>query len=241
MLYFHLTVYGEADILNHLSGIQLGNQYAFYLVGVCGNGFGWERPQSDGAKHSDLEAFFARHFHGFLADTRHGAESYNQVFGILAVNLFKAYLVLFDFFVFGLEADVVLLHLFRFQFQRSDDVGLAAVGSAGSGPRTLLDNFGIRAARLLCGKNYLLHHLSDYAVGKDDSRIAVLEGKLEAQAYEVCHFLYGSGGKCDKAIVTVAAAFHGLEIVGLAWLDGSSPGPPRITFTIRHGNSAPAM
>ena len=88
----------------------------------------------------------------------------------------------------------------------------------------MLDNFGIRAARLLCGKNYLLHHLSDYAVGKNDSRIAVLEGKLEAQAYEVRHFLYGSGGKGDKAIVAMAAAFHGLEIVGLAWLDGSQSG-----------------
>ena len=80
------------------------------------------------------------------------------------------------------------------------------------------------AARLLCGKNYLLHHLSDYAVGKDDSRIAVLEGKLEAQTYEVCHFLYGSGGEGDKAIVAMAAAFHGLEIDGLAWLDGSQSG-----------------
>lgn len=89
--------------------------------------------------------------------------------------------------------------------------------------RTLLDNFGIRAARLLCGKNYLLHHLSDYAVGKDDSRIAVLEGKLEAQAYEVRHFLYGSGGKGDKAIVAIRRLSRSGNS-SLAWLDGSQSG-----------------
>ena len=65
---------------------------------------------------------------------------------------------------------------------------------------------------------------SDDAVGQDDGRIAVFEGQFEGKANEVGHFLYRCRGQCDEAVVTVPAALHGLEIVGLAWLDGSQAG-----------------
>ena len=57
----------------------------------------------------------------------------------------------------------------------------------------------------------------------------------------VAHLLDGSRGKDDHFVIAVTAAFYCLEIVGLGGLDGSEPGPPRTTLTIRAGNSAPAM
>ena len=88
----------------------------------------------------------------------------------------------------------------------------------------MLNDFGIRTARLLGRQNHLFHHLSDDTVGKDDSRVAVFESEFEAQAHEVCHFLDGGRGKGYEAIVAMTAAFYCLEIVGLTWLNGSESG-----------------
>ena len=88
----------------------------------------------------------------------------------------------------------------------------------------MFDDFRIGAAWLLCREHHFFHHLADDTVGKDNCRITVFEGKFECQSYEICHFLYGSRSKGNQTIVTVAASFYCLEIVGLARLDGSQTG-----------------
>lgn len=45
--------------------------------------------------------------------------------------------------------------------------------------------------------------------------VGIFEREVETEAYEVYHLLYGRGGQDDQVVVTVAAAFAGLEIVGL--------------------------
>ena len=220
----YLAVDGQTDIFDHLSSVQFSHQHTFHFFCVCSNSFGWEGPKGDRTQDADLDAFFAGQFHCFLSDTGHGAEGYDEIVGVFAVDFFETDFVLLYLAVFCLEADIVLLHFFGLQFERGDDVGLASFRLAGSGPRALGDDFCVGAARLGGREHHFLHHLSDDAVGQDDGRIAVFEGQFEGKANEVGHFLYRGRSQGDEAVVTVSATFYGLEIVGLAGLDGSQAG-----------------
>ena len=73
-------------------------------------------------------------------------------------------------------------------------------------------------------EDYFFHHLSDYTVGKDNSRITVFESKFESECNEIRHFLYGCRSKGNQSVVTVTASFHCLEVVRLTRLDGSQSG-----------------
>ena len=44
MFYLYFTVHSQADIFNHLSGIQFCNEHTFHFISVSGNGFCRERP-----------------------------------------------------------------------------------------------------------------------------------------------------------------------------------------------------
>ena len=224
MFYFYFTIHREAYIFNHLSRIQFGNQHAFHFFSIGCNGFCGEGPKGNGAQYTDFDTFFACKFHCFLSDTGHRTEGDNQVIGIFTIDFFETYFVFFNQFVFSLEADVILFHLFRFQFQRSNDIGLASVYSAGSSPRALLDNFCICTAGLLRRQYNLFHHLTDNTVGKNDSRVAIFEGKIKGQSNEISHFLYGSGSQSDQTVVTVTSTLDSLEVVCLTGLDGSQSG-----------------
>ena len=58
----------------------------------------------------------------------------------------------FNYSVLCLEAEVVFLHLFRTQFQRSDDVGLTVFCLSGRSPWTLCYDFRIRTAAFAGGR-----------------------------------------------------------------------------------------
>ena len=81
--------------------------------------------------------------------------------------------------------------------------------------------FLLGTARLEIGKDHLLHHLAYDAVGEDHGRVAVLERQFEGEVHEVRHLLHRRGCEGDEAVVAVAAALDGLEIIRLAGLDGS--------------------
>ena len=114
-LYF--AVYGQTYVFDHLSGGQCDGKHALYFLGISGDRFCRERPQSDGTEQAELDAFRTCYFHHLLADTGRRTESDQQIFGILALELFGADFSFFDLPIFSLEADVVLLHVCRVQLQ----------------------------------------------------------------------------------------------------------------------------
>ena len=117
MFNLYFAVYGQTYVFDHLSGVQFDGKHAFYLVGISGDHFLGERPQRDRAEQAELDTFRTGYFHHFLTDTGGRTECDQQIFGIFALELFVADFVFFDLPILGLEADVVLLHLSRVQFQ----------------------------------------------------------------------------------------------------------------------------
>ena len=205
---------GEPYVFNHLSGVELNHQYALGMLCSLGNSLVREWPQGDRADDAYFCSVFVGHFHCFLAYTCHSAECYNQIVAVLSVDGFVAFLVFLDFAVCALEAFVVHFHFFAVKFKRCNYV-VFAVAFAGNSPRTLLFHFLVGAAWTLRWQHHFFHHLSHYAVGENYCRGAVFECQIPTERYEITHFLHRRWRQCDEVVVAVAAAFCGLEIVGL--------------------------
>ena len=139
--------------------------------------------------------------------------------------LLPAGFVGFDESVALLKADIVALHGHGIKLKCGHDVGLSCGRTACHCPRALLSNLFVGTARTLERKHYFLHHLSDDTVGKHHDGIAVLECKVETESDKISHLLNGSRSEDYQAIVSVAASFGGLKIVGLRGLYSSETGP----------------
>ncbi|MPN37126.1 hypothetical protein SDC9_184642 [bioreactor metagenome] len=66
-----------------------------------------------------------------------------------------------------------------------------------------------------------LHHLTDQTIRQHHHGIAVLVGDVERLLYEVHGLLNVGGSQNNGAVVAVAAAAGGLEIVALSRLNGA--------------------
>ena len=117
MFNLYFAVYGQTYVFDHLSGVQFDGKHTLYFLSISSDYFRRERPQCDGTEQTELDAFRTRYFYHFLADTGGRTECDQQIFGILALELFVADFIFFDLPIFSLEADVVLLHLCRVQLQ----------------------------------------------------------------------------------------------------------------------------
>ena len=180
-----------------------------------------ERPQRDGTEQSDLDALLACYLDGFLRQSCCGAKGYDDVVGVVALQRLISYFVFFYLTVFLLQVDVVLFHCLGLQFERGVDVGLAVFGASDGCPRTLASDLFLGATWLVWWQHHLFHHLSDDAVAEYHCWVAVFEGEVEGEIDKVCHLLYGVGCQHDDVIVAIAAAFGGLDIVALRWLNGA--------------------
>ena len=195
--------------------MQLYGEYALHLRGQACHFGRRERPQRDGAQEAHFEAGGAGVLDGFEAYARHRAESYDEILGIVGVVFGESHLVGRDFGIGALEAEVVLLHLGRVELERRHYIAVLAVAAAGGCPRALEAYLLLGAAFAGLGEDNFLHHLAHDAVGEYHGRRAVFEGEVEAQAHEVGHLLHRGRGQHYEMVVAVAAAFGGLEIVGL--------------------------
>ena len=135
---------------------------------------------------------------------------------------------------------VDLLHAARFKLERSYHVAFAFVGASVGSPGALFLHLFVCAARAGFGEHDFLHHLAHDAVGENHRGSAIFESQVKAEANEIHHFLHCGRCEHDEVVVAVAAAFSGLEIVGLRRLDCAEARPPRITLSTRAGSMAPA-
>ena len=65
------------------------------------------------------------------------------------------------------------------------------------------------------------HHLADKSIHDHHDGVAVLVGNVKGLLYEVHGLLDIGGGEDQGAVVAVAAAAGGLEVIALAGLDGT--------------------
>ena len=213
-------LYGQANVLDHLSGVDFHTQYALHALREFGNRRRGERPEGDGAQHAHADALLAAHLDGLEGDACGRAKGHNQVVGVLRLVFLVAHLLLPDLLIFALQAQVVLFHSRRLQFEAGDDVLAAPLHTRGC-PGAFLDDFFVRAAGLEWGQYHLLHHLSDDAVAQYHHRVAVAEGQRETEVDKVGHLLHTGGSQHDDVVVAVASAARRLEVVALTGLDGA--------------------
>ena len=60
MFNLYFAVYGQTYVFDHLSGVQFDGKHALYFLGISGDRFCRERPQSDGTEQAELDAFRGR-------------------------------------------------------------------------------------------------------------------------------------------------------------------------------------
>lgn len=241
MLHGERVVHGETHIFDHLAGVKLDNESTLLAGGSLGNGFGGEGPKCDRTDNTDLYTLFGSEFASFVAYTGHGAECHHEIVCIFDSDFLPAAFVAFDGAVTLLEHIVDDFHLGRLEFERGYDIALTAVLATIGSPWALLADFLVGAARALLGKLDFLHHLAHDAVCENHNGIGILESEVEAETYEVNHFLDRRGSEHDKMVVTVATTLCGLEIVGLRRLYGAEARPPRITLRISVGKEEAAI
>ena len=95
----HITVEGEAHVLNHLSGIDLSDEDASLAFCRLAQGIVREGPERDRAEQPGIQPLFARLFYRFLRDTcraanatmRYSASSHHFVPYLTSRFLISAY------------------------------------------------------------------------------------------------------------------------------------------------------
>lgn len=110
------TFHVVANVVNHLSGVDLDGENAFHLRSQFLHGIFGEGPERDGTKKLHFDSFFVSHFNNLLRDTSRRTEGYDAQHGFVGTTDLIAHLVFLNLMIFGLEVEVVLLHDFRAQF-----------------------------------------------------------------------------------------------------------------------------
>src|SRR5204862_1959107 len=81
---------GEANVVDHLAGVELEDGHAANAVGGGGNGLGREGPQRDGADVADAQPLLTQLPDGVTHELGGGAEGDDQVLGVVQIAAFGA-------------------------------------------------------------------------------------------------------------------------------------------------------
>ena len=72
--------------------------------------------------------------------------------------------------------------------------------------------------------SYWLHHLTDDTIAQNHGGVAILEGQLKGEIYEISHLLNTRRSQHDDLIVAITTTACSLELVTLRGLDRSQTG-----------------
>ena len=189
MTHRDLALDSEADILDHLAGVDLEREDSLDSPCQSLDFLCRERPQGYRTEKAYLNALGTGDLNALLRYTGGRAESHDGVFGIVKHELLVADFLGLDLAVFSLDPQVDHLHFLGTELKGCDDIGLPASDPSGSGPRALLDDLFLGAAGLERRKHDFLHHLADSTISEDHDRIAVAECQSEGKIHEISHFL----------------------------------------------------
>ena len=101
----------EANVLDHLAGVELDHEDTFLALGCLADCLGGEWPEGDGADDAYLDALFGCEFACFVGDTCDCTECDDEVICVFDRYFLPAGLVLLDLTVACLKLVVDDLHL----------------------------------------------------------------------------------------------------------------------------------
>ena len=215
VLHGNASVYSKLHIFQHLAFIGFHVQDRLAVFCSFLQLFIRERPYRDGSEQADFVSLFPQRIHSGFRDTRHCAEAGDDDLGILGLIALPEFLVLADLIVGRLE--FIVMHR---EFLGADKQGIDH-----SALRRIITRLpACRGPGLLLGIDMILnhlrhldrlHHLAHDAIGQEEHRDPVFLRLLIGKHHDIDRLLDGGRSVGNEVVITVPAAFGGLEIIAL--------------------------